>query len=193
MTSKYQDVPVELLRQLLRYDPDTGFLFWRERPVSMFEDRGGRYTAEWCCNTFNNKHAGKRGFTSKNTGGYHAGGIFGKVYSAHRVVWALHYGSWPPDVGLEIDHINRDRQDNRIENLRLVTKALNNHNKVSNRGNSPYIGVNFYKPTGRWVARVVKDKKIYHLGTFDDPEEAAKVRDAKTKELYGKDALLNFP
>ena len=192
MTEKYQELPVELLRTLLRYEPETGYLFWKERPVSMFKDHGGRYTAEWSHKTFNQKHAGKRALTALTDKGYCSGGIFGRVYTAHRVAWALHHGSWPSD-GLEIDHINRDRQDNRIENLRLATRTQNGHNKVMRRENSNYMGVNFFKPTGKWVARIVKDKQIYHLGTFSDPKEAARVRDVKALELYGSRARLNFP
>jgi hypothetical protein len=192
MRTKYQELPIELLQQLLRYEPETGYLYWKERPVSMFEDHGGRYTAEWCCRTFNQKHAGKRALTAITDRGYRAGGILGRVYSAHRVAWALHHGSWVPN-GIEIDHINRDRQDNRAENLRLATKTQNGHNKVASRAKSPYVGVTWFKPTGTWVARITKNKKVYHLGTFRDLKEAAKARDAKARELYGDRALLNFP
>ena len=192
MTSKYQDIPIELLQKLLRYDPDTGHLYWKERPVSMFEDHGGRYTAEWCCKNFNNKHAGKRALTSVSDSGYLVGGILRKTYSAHRVAWALHHGHWPTD-GLEIDHINQIRTDNRAKNLRLATKTQNAHNKTMHREKSPYTGVHFYKPTGKWTAKIAKDRQVYRLGTFTDPEQAARARDAKAKELYGKNAFLNFP
>ena len=190
MPSKYQDVPVELLHSLLRYEADTGHFFWKERPVSMFEDRGGRYTAEWCCKTFNKKHAGKRALTALSDKGYFVGRIFKHPFSAHRVAWALHHGSWPSG---DLDHINRVRSDNRSDNLRLATKTQNGHNKIVPRAKSPYIGVTFYKATGTWVARISKDRKKYHLGTFTDLKEAAKVRDARAKELYGERALLNFP
>jgi hypothetical protein len=192
MTTKYQEIPVELLEKLLRYEPETGHLFWKERPLSMFEDCGGRYTAEWCCKTFNKKHAGKRAFTARGSTGYLTGGIFRRVYSAHRVAWALHHGSWVPEE-LEIDHINRDRADNRVVNLRLATKTQNGHNRTVVNERSPYVGVIWFKPTGTWVARIQKDRVVYHLGTFTDPKEAAKVRDEKAKELYGENASLNFP
>ena len=192
MTTKYKDLPVDLLRKLLRYDPETGRLFWKPRPLSMFEDHGGRYTAEWCCRTFNNKHAGKRAFSATTDSGYQTGTIFQRTYAAHRVAWALHHGVWPPE-GMEIDHINRDRADNRAVNLRLATKTMNGHNKVMARAMSPYVGVTWFKPTGTWVARVTKDRVVYHVGTFSDLEEAARARDAKAKELYGAAAKLNFP
>lgn len=192
MTTKYQDLPVELLRSLLRYEPETGHLFWKERPVSMFKDHGGRYSAEWCCKTFNQKHAGKRALTALTDRGYCAGGILGRVYAAHRVAWALHHGSWPSD-GLEVDHINRDRQDNRIDNLRLASKTQNGHNKVMRRERSPYIGVTWHGPTEKWVAKVAKDRVVHRLGSFTDIELAARARDRKALELYGDRARLNFP
>jgi hypothetical protein len=187
--SKYQDLPVSLLSTLLRYDPDTGHLFWLPRPLSMFQDHGGRYTSEWCQSNFNNKHAGKQAFTAIDNGGYHSGGIFGKTYSAHRVAWALHYGQWPTQV---LDHINRIRTDNRVINLRQASGALNSHNKTPSRRSSPYVGVTYYKPTDKWAARIAKDREIYFLGYFVCPVEAAKVRDAKARELYGDDAVQNF-
>jgi len=188
--TKLKDLPVPLLRELLNYDPDTGKLFWRERPVSMFEDRGGRYTAQWCAKSFNAKHAGGEAFTAVTSNGYHTGGIFGSVYFAHRVAWALHHGSWPES---DLDHINRVRTDNRICNLRLSTSALNGHNKVMRNAHSPFVGVTWYAPTGTWVAKVCKDKKVYRLGTFTDPVEAAIARDKKARELYGEDAFQNIP
>jgi hypothetical protein len=190
--TKYDELSVELLRQILDYNPDTGLLTWKERPVSMFEDRGGRYTAEWCCRTFNNKHAGKPALTALKDRGYCTGGIFRRTYSAHRVAWALFYGHWVPD-DQEIDHINRNPSDNRISNLRLATKTQNGHNKTMRREKSPYVGVTWFSPTGTWVAKVTKDKVVHHIGTFHDPKEAAIARDKKALELYGEHARLNFP
>lgn len=188
--SKYQDLSIDILCTLLRYEPDTGHLFWLPRPLSMFQDHGGRYTPEWCQKNFNNKLSGKRAFTAVSTGGYHVGTMFGHVYSAHRVAWALHHGRWPTQT---LDHINRTRTDNRIDNLREASRALNSHNKTPSHKSSPYVGVTYYKPTGKWVSKIAKDRQLHYLGYFDCPIEAAKARDAKARELYGSDASLNFP
>lgn len=184
-----KDFDVDLLRSLLDYVPETGALLWKARPLDMFQGRGGRYTAEWCQKKFNNKHAGKPAFTCARSDGYLVGGLLGKQHSAHRVAWALHYGRWPTQ---HIDHINRDRKDNRIVNLREASRTLNGHNKIT-KNSSPYVGVNYYKPTGKWTAKVSKDRKMHHIGTFDCPREAAIARDRKARELYGKDAFQNFP
>jgi hypothetical protein len=194
VSKKYENLDPSTLRQLLDYDPETGALTWRERPVEMFEDHGGRYTAQWCMRTFNNKCANKPAFTAKTSSGYRNGGISHKgetaTFSAHRVAWALYYGAWPDG---EIDHANRVRDDNRIENLRLATRTENGHNKKPQNKYSPYVGVTWYKRSGRWVAKVYKEGRLYHVGTFDCPVEAAKARDAKSVELYGDRAFKNLP
>jgi len=90
-----------------------------------------------------------------------------KSFPAHRVAWLLMTGDWPPQ-GMDIDHINRDRADNRWSNLRLATRSQNKNNSI-------YIGVtkNVF-PDGRvkWRARRVIDGKRVHLGNFDTFAEA---------------------
>lgn len=184
-----KNVDVALLKELLDYYPETGALVWKARPVSMFKDCGGRYSAEWCQKKFNNKHAGKLAFTCMDSSGYLVGGLLGKNHFAHRVAWAIHHGEWPTQT---LDHVNRSRADNRMANLREASGALNGHNKKM-KNSSAYTGVNYYKPTGKWTARVSKDRKVYYLGTFDCPKEAALARDKMARELYGKEAFQNFP
>jgi hypothetical protein len=96
--------------------------------------------------------------------------IKGRQRYAHRVVWLLIYGEWPK---LEIDHIDGDRLNLRIANLRDVPKIINSENKRRpHRGSrSGVLGVDLAKP-GKWRARIrVRGKTIY-LGTFDSPELA---------------------
>jgi hypothetical protein len=185
--NKEQLVTPEMVREFLNYDSETGLFTWRERDISWFEDRGGRYTAVWCQKNFNNKHGGRPAFTAVAGNGYLSGGILGKTFKAHRVAWAHYYGSWPE---FTIDHINRDRSDNRIENLRDVLTVVNNHNVDRRRGE--YVGVTWWEPSRKWLARVTKGGKQYYLGYFDDPIEAARVRDLKARELYGADAFQNL-
>lgn len=94
----------------------------------------------------------------------------------------------------EIDHINHNTLDNQKSNLRVATRSQNCANRRKFKNNkSGYIGVIWHKHIQRYQAYISKDKKITHLGSFDDPIKAAQVRDAKAKELFGEFAKLNFP
>ena len=185
--NKEQLVTPELIRELLNYDPKTGLFTWKKRGGSWFKDRGGRYTAEWCQKSFNNKHGGKPAFTAETSKGYLTGGIMRRNFFAHRVAWAHFHGSWPK---FTIDHINRDKGDNRIENLRDVSRVVNNHNVERRKGE--YVGVAWWEPSRKWLARISKDGEFYYLGYYDTAIEAARVRDAKARELYGCDAYQNL-
>lgn len=112
------DISIELLRQLLRYEPETGKLYWLSRDVSLFHESATR-TAAGTCKWWNGRFAGKEAFTATGVHGCRAGRIFGQAHYAHRVAWALHHGGWPTD---EIDHQDGDRANNRISNLREVMR-----------------------------------------------------------------------
>lgn len=170
----------ELLRKLLRYEPETGELFWLPRDASLFSD--GYRTAQGSCNNWNSQNAGKKTFLQSDGRGYRQGVIFNKTYKAHRVVWALVYGKWPDN---HIDHINGVRDDNRIENLRDVTLAENNKNMARPINNkSGKSGVHFDKSCNRWRAYIRHDGKRRHIGCFGSFDEAAKARNLAEKQ-YG--------
>lgn len=98
-----------------------------------------------------------------------------------------------PD-GMFIDHINRDRLDNRKCNFRIVTRAQNMMNKSQYRNNtSGFRGVTWMKSEQLWVARIDHNRKAIFLGYFKDPEEAARAYDAAAREYRGDFAALNFP
>ena len=89
------------------------------------------------------------------------GMINSKPYKAHRVIWKMVYGSDPH----YIDHINGDRTDNRISNLRSVTKAQNNRNKRLRSDNkSGVTGVHWYNPRNKWRVDVRYNGKTKHIG-----------------------------
>ncbi len=93
---------------------------------------------------------------------------------------------------LEIDHINRNALDNRKENLRVATSAQNNWNRrAANNKSSKYKGVRFN--TGKFVATIAANKRVFHLGRFKSEIEAARAYDKKARELHGAFAYLNFP
>ena len=94
--------------------------------------------------------------------------------------------------GLEIDHINGNRLDNRISNLRMATDAQNASNrKIPVNNSSGFKGVHFQKNNKNWVARIGIGKKRKHLGAFKTKEDAAKAYNAAAKEKYGEFAKLN--
>lgn len=116
----------------------------------------------------------------------------GQRMLTHRIIWELHYGPIP--AGLIIDHINGVRHDNRIENLRLATRAENSRNCTKHRDNtSGFKGVSWNKRQQKWECRIYWGKRFLHLGYFDCPIIAAQAYDAKAIELFGEFAKVNFP
>ena len=109
----------------------------------------------------------------------------------HREIWKHHHGSIPK--GMEIDHINGNPLDNRLENLRLCTHAQNMANERKKAPHSSkYRGVNFNKYKGRWEAKIQSNSKPIHIGTFISETEAAKAYDTMAQELFGNLAQLNL-
>lgn len=170
----------ELLRKLLRYDPETGRLFWRERTADMFNP-GATLSAERISKSWNNKHAGNEA-VNNNHEGYRRGVINGKPYYSHRVIWAMYTGFWPVE---QIDHENGIRHDNRIGNLREATNMENSINqKLRSTNTSGTSGVSWSKGMGKWLSRISSAGRIVHLGYFHDMSAAISAR--KNAEIkYG--------
>ena len=108
--------------------------------------------------------------------------IRGKFYRVHRIVWLMHHGEWPEG---EIDHINRQPHDNRIENLRLATRSQNASNKSSTKNSTGFKGVKKDR-TGRFVAKIKKARVTHHLGTFDTAEEAHAAYCEAGRQMHGE-------
>ena len=163
----------ELLRKLLRYDPETGELFWRERDDSIFSDggHGGRCGA--ACR-WNGKWAGKQALSYVNKNGYKVGGIMGGVYKSHRVIWAIIHGAWPIR---QIDHINGCKYDNRVENLRVVDHQENMKNQPLRSTNTSGVsGVGWNRRTKKWCANISSGGVQNYLGEFQDKGDAIAAR-----------------
>lgn len=170
------DITPELCRQLLRYDPETGKLFWLPRPSSMYHDTpclGGVRTAQWAADCWNAKYAGKEAFTALSQG-YHIGTILGLMMKAHRVAWAIVHGDWPSQ---HIDHINGERSDNRIGNLRDVPNIENHRNEGRSKNNKSGVnGVCWDKQTGKWRAQIKVNYQRICLGRHSRLADAIKAR-----------------
>lgn len=109
-----------------------------------------------------------------NSEGYLVTTINQRKFRVHRIIWEMHHGQIPE--GLEIDHINRNRRDNRIENLRLANRHEQNLNLSRRQSDSGVTGVVFNKKDERWQAQIgFKGKHIY-LGQFLSKEMAVAAR-----------------
>ena len=94
----------------------------------------------------------------------------------------MHKGYLPKTI----DHINGDKLDNRIENLRAATVGQNQHNRKTNANNtSGYKGVSWNKGCNKWLSQIKLEGKRIHLGYFDNLEEAAEVVRKAREELHG--------
>jgi hypothetical protein len=161
-----------ILLKLLRYEANTGKLFWREITPDMFKE--GNRTPERSCEIWNAQYAGREAFTTDNGKGYRTGVIFGRKYQAHRVIWCMVHGYWPN----VIDHENQVRSDNRIKNLRNVDHGANLKNKrLYSNNTSGRIGVYWNRRKGKWRSQIRHNGERIQLGYFADFADACEARD----------------
>jgi len=160
------DLTQEYIRECLDYNPETGAFFWKIRPLRHFKSpfRQG---------VFNNIYPGKPcGHLSEE--GYLIIGISGVPYKAHRLAWLYVYGYMPTEW---LDHINRNRSDNRVCNLRIASPALNAQNASIRKDNTSGVqGVSWHKATNKWIVQISKLGKSTYVGVFETIEEAKLAR-----------------
>jgi len=138
------------LKELLDYNKDTGIFTWKQ-------SRGGL------------ARKGSRAGSIESKG-YYQITLKQKLYMAHRLAWLYVHGSFPDNF---IDHINGIRTDNRIENLRDVTKGQNQRNQKKYTTNkSGIVGVSWHKQHQKWYANIQVNKKTMFLGLFKDIKDA---------------------
>ena len=144
----------ERLKELFHYDPEIGTFTWLVRP----------------CNSMQAGNAA--GTYDKN--GYLRILYKGKLYMGHWLAWLYVYGKWPDN---EIDHINGNPSDNRISNLRDVTRKQNMENKKIYKNNKSGIsGINWHKKKQRWIVRIGHFGKRISVGQFVNIEDAIVAR-----------------
>lgn len=181
--TKRRNMSAETIRELIDYNPETGEFYWKPRSVSWFKDASCR-TAEHNCRLWNERYAGCPAMTSVDSYGYREGRIFGMKISASRTAWKIVYGYEPEN---DIDHINLDKADNRIANLREATRSQNQWNHARRSDNtSGYKGVSRVKKTGRYHAYIRVNGKRRSLGFFLDAETAHEAYKQAAKELHGE-------
>lgn len=158
--------------RLLKADFETGKLFWKYRPLSMFRTEKG-------CDNWNFRCAGEEALTTVGPHGHRSGGLLGRTRQAHRVIWLLAHGEWPTK---HIDHINGDASDNRLVNLRDVTASENLRNQRRARNNtSGVLGVSWNKTERKWRVQIMADGRNKTVGQFVEREDAIAARKAAEK------------
>jgi len=163
---------LDYIKEHYRYDPDTGAISNEEGPIGHQRKSDGCIVLQLGLGTTED------GFSLQYP-----------TYG-HQVAWYLTYGVWPSKL---IDHINGNRSDNRLSNLREATCSQNAHNrrKVKKDTTSQYKGVT--KVKGRWRAYISLAGKVRHLGYYPTEEEAATAYDRAAKDLHGAYCSLNLP
>ena len=112
--------------------------------------------------------------------GYVAIMVNARLYGAHRLIWMMIHGSFPPD---QLDHVNHHRDDNRIDNLCLATNKENCRNRsISSINTSGFTGVYLNQRSGKWQAMIKVDGKQIHLGCFKNKLKAIKARKEASKK-----------
>jgi hypothetical protein len=167
-------ITANIIRQALDYDSTTGIFVWKNRPVDHF-------TNDVSAKKSNTRWAGKQAGSINKVHGYIGIFLFGRRMQAHRLAWIISNG----DISLgEIDHINGIRSDNRIENLRLVTRSENHKNtKRPKHNSSGFIGVSWHIGCNKWQAYIKINGKVRYLGMFDHLDDAVNARHLAEKTL----------
>ena len=163
---------IDQLNQLLRYDLDSNKLYWRDRPEEFFKD--GPRDKQHSRAVFNATFSGTEAFTAVNGNGYQSGSILGVSIPAHVVIWAMATGAYPE---AQIDHIDGNRLNNALSNLRPVTPLENARNaKRRHDCTSGQTGVSLYRPNGKWRAYVYVGGKMAWCKYYETKEEAIAAR-----------------
>lgn len=119
--------------------------------------------------------------------GYSQIRINGKTYKTHRLIFIMHHGYFPGFV----DHIDRNKSNNKIENLREASLVQNQGNrKMDKRNTSGYRGVSWYKKDKKWGARITMHGKKKFLGLFEDPKDAYQAYCKEASKHFGEYANI---
>jgi hypothetical protein len=157
---------VETLRSLVAYNPETGVF---TRLVKR---------------DFNPKSVLGKPLGTAYSNGYLGFRVLTRRYLSHRLAWFYVHGEWPQS---DMDHVNGDRTDNRLCNLRLATKSQNMANTETQVNNtSGHRGVIFDKVNKKWMAYMQQHGKFINLGRFVVKEEAIAVRAQAFASAFGK-------
>ena len=149
------------------------------RRLTNYNEETGEFT--WSANAHKKVRGKPVGSMSRN--GYLVTKVDYKRYLVHRLVWLYVHGEFPKD---EIDHINRNKADNRVSNLRDVDRFTNVHNKSKTSNSvSGYTGVRRTSNKKRWQAFIHMGGKFMNLGVYDTIDEALSARVEYKRRVFG--------
>lgn len=155
------------LKEVLDYNPLTGILTWKARPLESFATIGAG-------KAWNTRFSGTAAGNLSKSIGYSVINLRGRRYLAHRLIWLYTHGEFPTTG---IDHINHIKTDNRMLNLRAVSHSDNKKNTPKHANNtSGATGVVFCKKNSKWIARIQLTGKTKHLGYFKEKDDAVVAR-----------------
>ena len=150
------------LQGLFEYDPLSGVLTWKEKRSNMTKG-----SVAGCL----------------HKSGYMVVTINSKTYKLHRIIWIYMFNVIPDEF--YIDHINGNKVDNRLQNLRLATNHQNQQNRPAPKNSSSgYRGVNWHKQMNKWMARICHNKQRKIIGYFDTPEDAYAAYKLEAQKLF---------
>lgn len=154
---KWTHITQEYLFSILSYDKKTGIFIWKHR----YDVR----------DAWNDRYAGKVAGCINPSDGYRYIAINKKLYPAHRLAWIYCFGKLPEN---NLDHINADKLDNRIDNLRIASITENSWNTNKKNNNKTGMkGVSLHSYGHKWQSFIVVNKKRIYLGLFDCPAAAS--------------------
>lgn len=172
------ELTVEYLYECFVPDFDKGILIWRERPRHHFKTQGAQ-------NTFNTRFSGKVAGRPHNSG-YMQVSVGCVIYLTHRLLYSMYRGSMLEKDEF-VDHVDTDKLNSSISNLRIVTRSQNGMNRGNQVNNtSGFAGISWSKERGKWEVHIKIDGRKINLGRFDNIEKARLTRVNAEIEYFGE-------
>lgn len=166
MNNKVKHITNDYLKEVLKHDIDTGNFIWVKKTSPKSRVNIGEIAG------------------NLNNDGYRRIKLNGKKYQEHVLVWFYHYGKFPNEF---LDHVDGDKANNRLENLRECSQGENNRNRaIASNNTTGFRGVTFCKQNGKFKATAHFNGEKIHLGYYITDLEASDVVEYNTKLLHGE-------